>query len=300
MTDASTSARPRAPVTRPDRRFYSSMSAFGRFGMRWFAPQIMPAPHSHGHVEFNWLTGGELDYVFDGRKVTAPANRLILFWAGVSHQAIGVPDLRAGDVRQCNIYLPLDSFLYLPKLGALTDCIMGGGVIALPPDAVDMATLTRWYRDYRSGNADRTDLLKVEIGLMLRRTTLVGWETMLPPWIDAGGSGTGRASSLRHVTAMVRFIAENIGEPFGVPDVARATGLHPNYVQTLFRRVMHVSIHRFVIRMRLIRARELLFSTDMSVDNIAFASGFTSLSQFYEQFKKAYGMPPYRLKTDYL
>lgn len=276
------------------------MSAFGRLGMRWFTPQIMPAPHSHGHVEFNWLTDGELDYVFDGRRVTAPANRLILFWAGVSHQAIGVP-VAAGDApRQCNIYFPLDSFLYLPKLGALTDCIMGGGVIALPPDAVDMAILTRWYRDYRSGNADRTDLLKSEIGLMLRRTSLVGWDTLLSPWIDAGASGTHRANPLRHVAAMIRFIAENISEPFGVPDVARATGLHPNYVQTLFKRVMHVSIHRFVIRMRLIRARELLFASDMSVDNIAFASGFTSLSQFYEQFKKAYGMPPYRLKTDYL
>ena len=300
MTITPASPKSRAPVTRPDRRFYSSMSAFGRFGMRWFTPQLMTAPHSHGHIEFNWLTEGELDYVFDGRMVNAPSGRLILFWAGVSHQAIGVPAVAAGDLRQCNIYFPLDSFLYLPKLGALTDCVMGGGVIALSPDTVDVGILTRWYRDYRSGNADRTDLLKTEIGLMLRRASLVGWDTLLPPWIEGKATNSHRATPLRHVVAMIRFIAEHISEPFGVAEVASATGLHPNYVQTLFRRVMHISIHRFVVRMRLIRARELLFGSDLSVENIAFSSGFSSLSQFYEQFTKAYGMPPFRLKKEYL
>lgn len=31
-----------APVPRPDRRFYAQTQAFGRFGIRWFDPQIMP------------------------------------------------------------------------------------------------------------------------------------------------------------------------------------------------------------------------------------------------------------------
>src|SRR5690606_18561497 len=47
-----------APVPRPDRRFYAQTQAFGRFGIRWFDPQIMPREHSHGHIELNWLTAG--------------------------------------------------------------------------------------------------------------------------------------------------------------------------------------------------------------------------------------------------
>ena len=39
-----------APVPRPDRRFYAQTQAFGRFGIRWFDPQIMPAEHFHGHI----------------------------------------------------------------------------------------------------------------------------------------------------------------------------------------------------------------------------------------------------------
>ena len=54
------------PVPRPDRKFYAASSAFGRFGMRWFRPQLMPQEHFHGHIELNWLTAGSMDYVIDG------------------------------------------------------------------------------------------------------------------------------------------------------------------------------------------------------------------------------------------
>jgi AraC-like DNA-binding protein len=290
----------RAPVTRPDRTFYSSLSAFGRFGMRWFTPQIMAEPHSHGHVEFNWLTRDSLAYLFDGQRVDAPSGRLVAFWAGVSHQAIGVPAATSGDIRQCNIYLPLDTFLYLPKLGRLTDTIMGGGVIMLSDDAAGEDLLRRWYRDYRSGDADRTDLLKAEIGHMLRRASLVGWETLLDPWIVAGDESARRATPLRHIVAMVRHMVEHASEPLNVAAIAEVVGLHPNYAQTLFKRVMQISMHRFLLRMRLIRARELLFTSELSIENIAFASGFASSSQFYFQFSRAYGLPPHRLKREYL
>ena len=300
MPSPTPTLKSRAPVARPDRKFYSSLSAFGRFGMRWFTPQVMAAPHSHGHVEFNWLTEGSLAYRFDGRSVDAPAGRMVLFWAGVSHQAVGFSQTSPGQIQQCNIYLPLDTFLYLPKLGRLTDTIMGGGVIALPTETVNADTLQRWYRDYRSGNADRTDLLKGEIGLMLRRASLVGWDTLLSPWIEIGDAAGSRATPLRHIVAMVRYIVEHINEPLDTTSIAQVVDLHPNYAQNLFTRVMHISMHRFVTRMRLIRARELLFTSDLSIENVAFASGFASVSQFYLQFGRAYGLPPYRLKQEHL
>ncbi len=268
--------------------------------MRWFHPQVMSTPHTHGHIEINWLEQGSLAYKFDGRDVRAPSGQIVFFWAGVSHQAVSVPPRSVDPVRQCNIYLPLDTFLYQPKLGSLTEVIMGGGVVSLPPDFMDVATLRRWYRDYRSGDADRTDLLKTEIGLMLRRVSLVGWDTLLEPWIGDGENVAHRSTPIRHIVAMIRHIVEHIDEPLDSAAVAEVVGLHPNYALNLFTRVMHISMHRFVIRMRLIRARELLFSSDLTMENIAFSSGFSSLSQFYLHFGRAYGMPPFRLRQEYL
>lgn len=287
-------------VPRPDRRFYSTTSAFGRFGIRWFRPVIMPAPHSHGHVEFNWLTAGSMDYEFDSRPVTVPSGRLVMFWAGVPHQTVGLDHGPGGDSRQCNVYLPLDSFLYMPKLGRLTETMMGGGVVVLPPETIGQDTLNRWYQDYRSGDAERVDILKAEIGIMLRRAAITGWDEMLPAWIESQGPLPRAASPHRYVVAMLRYIIENLSAPLSAADVARIVGLHPNYALNLFSQVMQVPLHRFVIRMRLIKARALLFEGVRSIENVAFDSGFTSFSQFYAHFRKAYGMTPRQLRAGYV
>lgn len=288
------------PVPRPDRRFYAQTQAFGRFGIRWFDTQIMPREHFHGHIELNWLTAGDMDYVVDGHEVLVPSGRLVMFWAGIPHQTIGVRRGRAGESKQCNVYLPLDSFLHMPNLGKLTDTMMGGGVIALQPGAISTETLERWYEDYRSGNAERGDILRSEIAIMLRRAAVTGWEELLPPWIEAVTPTTKSATPLRYVVAMIKHILEHLSDPLRSEDVAAIVGLHPNYALNLFTSVMNVSLHKFVVRMRLIRARSLLFEGNLSIENVAFSSGFSALSQFYEQFRNAYGITPREMRANYL
>lgn len=284
------------PTPRPDRSFYASGKAFGRFGIRAFKPQIMPNAHTHGHIEFNWLTQGEMDYVFDGGGLTVGADRLIAFWAGIPHQTVGLRDVSDG--RQLNIYLPMDSFLEMSQLGRLTETLMGGGVIQLSPECVGLETLERWHSDYRSGNSLRTDLARTEIGSMFRRAAIVGWDTLLPAWLEKSGTRTRSATPVRYVVRMVRYIVENIGAPLKAQDIAEVVDLHPNYAADLFFKVMHISIQKFVVRMRLIRARSLLFDGNLSVANIAFQAGFGSQTQFYDHFRRAYGMTPNQMRRD--
>jgi AraC-like DNA-binding protein len=241
-----------------------------------------------------------MDYVVDGHAVTMPGKRLVMFWAGIPHQTVGIDRGRKDDSRQCNVYLPLDSFLHMPNLRKLTDTMMGGGMIALAPDAITTETLNRWYDDYRRGDAERGDILRSEIALMLRRAAVTGWDELLPPWIEAVTTTTRAATPLRYVVAMIKHILEHLSEPLRAEDIAKVVGLHPNYALNLFTSVMNVSMHKFVVRMRLIRARSLLFEGELSIENVAFSSGFTALSQFYEQFRNAYGITPREMRAKYL
>lgn len=286
-----------APQARPDRKFYDANRAFGRFGMRWFRPQLMEAEHSHGHIELNWLTAGHMDYVIDGRPVSMPAERLGMFWAGIPHRTLSVDTGPADEARQCNVYLPLDSFLHMPRLGRLTDTMMGGGVVILHAGAIGSDTLRRWYDDYRSGDAERGDILRAEIAIMMRRAAVTGFEELLPPWIEAVTPSTKSVTPIRYVVAMVKHVLEHLSDPLRGEDVAAVVGLHPNYALNLFTQVMNVSLHKFVVRMRLIRARELLFEGNLSIENVAFSSGFAALSQFYEQFRAAYGVTPREMRA---
>ncbi len=293
-------AAKKPPVPRPDRRFYAQTQAFGRFGIRWFDTQIMPKEHFHGHIELNWLTAGDMDYVIDGHEVLVPSQRLVMFWAGIPHRTLDVRRGPGGESKQCNVYLPLDTFLHMPNLGKLTDTMMGGGVVALPPGTISTEILERWYDDYRSGNAERGDLLRAEIAIMLRRASLTGWDELLPPWIEAVTPTTKSATPLRYVVAMIKHILEHLNDPLRSQDIASVVGLHPNYALNLFTSVMNVSLHKFVVRMRLIRARALLFEGNLSIENVAYSSGFTALSQFYEQFRNAYGITPHEMRAHYL
>ena len=96
-----------APVPRPDRRFYAQTQAFGRFGIRWFDPQIMPEEHFHGHIELNWLTTGSMDYVIDGRPLRIPSGRLVAD-SDDGESAVG-RDI-AGGMRDA-LELPIDELL---------------------------------------------------------------------------------------------------------------------------------------------------------------------------------------------
>jgi AraC-like DNA-binding protein len=241
-----------------------------------------------------------MDYLIDGHEVSVPSQRLVMFWAGIPHQTVAVDRGPKRDCLQCNVYLPLDSFLHMPNLGRLTETMMGGGVISLTSDAITTDTLHRWYDDYRRGDAERADILRSEIALMLRRASVTTWDELLPPWIDAQVPATKSSRPLRYVVAMIRYILEHLSDPLRSEDIAKVVGLHPNYALNLFTSVMNVSLHKFVVRMRLIRARSLLFEGDLSIENVAFSSGFTALSQFYEQFRNAYGITPREMRANYL
>ena len=238
-----------------------------------------------------------MDYQFDGGPCTVGQDRLVAFWAGIPHQTVALHG--AEDARQINIYLPMDAFLEMPQLGRLTETLMGGGVIQLSPDCIGLETLERWHQDYRSGNALRTDIVRTEIGTMFRRAAITGWDLLLPAWVEEGtGTRTRTGSPVRYVVRMVRHIVENITDPLSAESIAKVVGLHPNYATNLFTKVMRISVQKFVVRMRLIRARSLLFDGSLSIANVAFQSGFVSQTQFYEHFRKAYGMTPSQMRKD--
>ena len=283
-----------------DRHFYNDKRAFGRFGMRIFTPSLMGKAHWHGHVEANWLTSGQMHYLVDGIHKIIPSNRLVVFWAGVPHQLTKVDGTDDPEQKLCNIYLPLDAFLFMPHLAKLQIVLLSGGIIALSPEICGLDTIKRWYVDYRSGNVERAEIVKMEINALLRRASLQDFDFIVKPWgADPEKAGL-TSAQVRHVVAMVRYVLETLEKPMTSESVARATGLHPNYALSLFSKTLHLSLKKFIIRMRLLRARALLMDSNLPITTIALESGFSSMTQFYLHFSKAYGTTPHQIRQSYI
>jgi AraC family transcriptional regulator, melibiose operon regulatory protein len=280
-----------------ERRFYSRTKAFGRFGMRIFKPTLMDRPHWHGHVEANLIRHARMIYLVDGQRIIVEPEQLLLFWAGIPHQLIAVEQLAAAEPELSNIYLPLDTFLFMPHIPELQVSLLTGGMVLFPNELCTTTHIKRWYSDYRANEVERLDVVKMELNALFRRISLAPLPFLKNPWRDKPTKAGLPTPHVRHVVDMVRHILENLQEPLKNEDVTRVTGLHPNYALSLFTRTMQLPLKQFIIRMRLLKARGLLLESDTAIATIAVESGFGSASQFYAHFNAAYGTSPQALRA---
>ncbi len=93
---------------------------------------------------------------------------------------------------------------------------------------------------------------------------------------------------------VIQIMERNTEEPVSPAQLAREVGMSTRQLERLFRRYLNRSPKRYYMELRLARARNLLMQTDMSVINVALASGFTSPSHFSKCYRAHYSTTPYR------
>lgn len=104
-----------------------------------------------------------------------------------------------------------------------------------------------------------------------------------------------RRDRVRIVEAVLTIEAEaEEGEaaPVSLAALARGAGMSRFHFLRLFRRVVGMTPHQFLLRLRMQRAATRLRQSRASVSQIAFQAGFGDLSTFNRQFKRIFGANP--------
>lgn len=95
------------------------------------------------------------------------------------------------------------------------------------------------------------------------------------------------------------YIHQNLTEPFTVTELADSVSLNPQYMMRLFKKETDMSILEYVTEQRIIRAKELLLSTDNSIENIGVQLGYYNYTYFMKVFKRSTGMSPGQYRKQY-
>ena len=83
-----------------------------------------------------------------------------------------------------------------------------------------------------------------------------------------------------------KFIEEHSGEELSLRRVAKAVNISPNHLSEKFKQVTGINFVEYVARTRFENACDLLRNPNLRISEIAFATGFQSLSQFNRVFKR--------------
>ncbi len=93
-------------------------------------------------------------------------------------------------------------------------------------------------------------------------------------------------------TKTVIYIQNNFKNNISLKQMAKQFGYSYNYLSAYFKTQFGCSYTEYVNSFRLEEAVKMLKSTDKSITQIAFDSGFTSIRNFNDVFKKEYGTSP--------
>lgn len=101
---------------------------------------------------------------------------------------------------------------------------------------------------------------------------------------------------VRHprLAAVIARMEANLEDPISPAQLATDAGMSTRQLERLFRRYLNRSPKRYYMETRLARARNLLMQTEMSIIEVALASGFSSPSHFSKCYRARYGSTPYR------
>jgi LacI family transcriptional regulator len=94
------------------------------------------------------------------------------------------------------------------------------------------------------------------------------------------------------VVMALRFIREYAGQPLQVDDLLEHVPLSRRSLERRFRRAVGRSVSAEIRKAHIERAKRFLIATDMSMPQIAAASGFTSATRLGIVFQKEVGEPP--------
>ena len=100
-----------------------------------------------------------------------------------------------------------------------------------------------------------------------------------------------------HVKNILHFIEDNLLSPISLEDISNHLHLSKEYTASIFKKEMKKTVMDFVNERKMLYAKELLQTVNISVSELSEMLGFESYGYFSRVFKKYYAISPSKYKA---
>lgn len=281
-----------APSHRPPISFDPNRPDFAPYGLtcvHW-VPSPMRRPDHHNEVELNFIESGTVTYLLGGRKTVVNAGRLSVFWAAIPHQIIDF----GCDTEYFVATIPLQWFLQWRLPDHLVQPLLQGRLIsetATNRAVSDSQLFAHWEEDLQQSGQEVEKAVLLEMHARLVRLA-INVPAQRKNTEKRNRIATVTDSGLNKVELMACYIAQHYTEPLTVKQIGDVVKLHRNYAMNLFQKTFGTTLINYLTQHRISHAQRLLATTDQTIADVAFNSGFNSISRFNNAFRRACGCPP--------
>ena len=99
------------------------------------------------------------------------------------------------------------------------------------------------------------------------------------------------------VQDVIRYVYNHYNLDLGVESLANAVNLAPSYLSHIFKKETGENLGKFIKRVRMEKAKEMLETTHEKIVTIAVAVGYSNVSYFCQSFREYYGLSPQKYRS---
>ena len=176
--------------------------------------------------------------------------------------------------------------------------LMGGQVFSRKPTRADFAKMTKQLAEWgMQGDFTRIESAFFDT-LVVEADQFQAMRQLLTLFAQHLGESADRLWTIpqsgepQSVTQAKTFLQAHLTEPIRLAQVAAAAHLSPYHFCRVFRTATGMTFTKYVSRLRVEMAKNLLANPSSRVSEVAFATGFGSISQFNMVFRDCTGQSP--------
>lgn len=254
------------------------------------SPDI-PVPETNYHchedfIELSFVTSGSVDYLIEGKEYTLKKGQVLISNPGIYHKELfnsntNCRELHLG-LTNVNIFNSCKKdFIDIGDKNVLTLSTYKDEILKTCLDIVDE------QKNHKQTSPFMLKSLVMKVLVLLHREI----NEEIPNLNSQEFSFKSREKKAL-VESITKYLNENYTEDISLYTLSKNMYLSPVYISKIFKELMGDSPINYLIQIRLIKAKNLLEDSKLSIKTIAKMVGYNDPYYFSKLYKKYYGISP--------